>query len=129
MTEGKRRSGPAIAVVTIATTFTLFTPANAQWLNYKTPGIPRTADGKADLSAPAPRTADGKPDLSGLWKTDDAGREQTSKALESLKPKPWAAAVAKKREEDLFKDSFSVLCLPPGPFAALGVGKVVQTHN
>jgi len=130
MTEGKKRRGPAtIAAMVIATTFTLFTPANAQWLNYKTPGIPRTAAGKPDLSAPAPRTADGKPDLSGLWKIDAGGREQTSKALESLKPKPWAAAVAKKREEDLFKDSFSVLCLPPGPFAALGVGKVVQTPN
>jgi hypothetical protein len=39
----------------------------AQWLNVKTPGIPRTADGKPDLTAPAPRTPDGKPDLSGLW--------------------------------------------------------------
>ena len=32
-----------------------------------TPGIPRLADGKPNLAAPAPRTADGKPDLSGLW--------------------------------------------------------------
>src|SRR5713101_1695223 len=29
----------------------------AQWLDYKTPGIPRTADGKPNLSAPVPRTA------------------------------------------------------------------------
>jgi hypothetical protein len=42
---------------------------SAQWLNFKTPGIPRTADGKPDLTAPAPRTPDGKPDLSGLWRT------------------------------------------------------------
>ena len=41
--------------------------AQAQWLEHKTPGIPRTPDGKPDLSAPAPRTADGKVDLSGLW--------------------------------------------------------------
>ena len=39
----------------------------AQWLDYPTPGVPRTADGKPNLSAPAPRTADGKPDLSGMW--------------------------------------------------------------
>jgi hypothetical protein len=39
----------------------------AQWLNFKTPGIPRTADGKPNLTAPAPRAPDGKPDLSGLW--------------------------------------------------------------
>lgn len=41
--------------------------AQAQWLNFPTPGTPRTRDGKPNLSAPAPRTADGKPDLSGVW--------------------------------------------------------------
>jgi hypothetical protein len=41
--------------------------AAAQWLDYPTPGVPRTADGQADMSAPTPRTADGKPDLSGMW--------------------------------------------------------------
>ena len=40
-------------------------PNSAQWLRYPTPGIPRLADGKPNLSAPAPR-ANGKPDLSGL---------------------------------------------------------------
>jgi len=39
----------------------------AQWLNYPTPGIPRTVDGKPNLTAPAPHTADGKPDLTGVW--------------------------------------------------------------
>ena len=42
----------------------------AQWLNLPTPGIPRTADGKPNLTAPAPRTPDGKPDLSGLWQSE-----------------------------------------------------------
>src|SRR5689334_18772984 len=37
-------------------------PASAQWLNPPSPGIPRTKDGKADLSAKAPRLPDGKPD-------------------------------------------------------------------
>lgn len=43
----------------------------AQWLEYPTPGVPRTPDGKPDMSAPTPRTADGKPDLSGMygWET------------------------------------------------------------
>jgi hypothetical protein len=42
-------------------------PLPGQWLNYPTPGVPRTPDGKPNLSAPAPRTAEGKPDLSGVW--------------------------------------------------------------
>src|SRR5262245_64190881 len=40
---------------------------SAQWLNFATPGVPRTKDGKPNLAAPVPRTADGKPDLSGVW--------------------------------------------------------------
>lgn len=43
--------------------------ARAQWLNFPTPGIPRSPDGKPILTAPAPRI-DGKPDLSGLWQTE-----------------------------------------------------------
>ena len=44
--------------------------APAQWLNYPTPGTPRTRDGKPNLTSPAPRTADGKPELSGVWLHD-----------------------------------------------------------
>jgi len=39
-------------------------PIFAQWINYPSTTIPRTADGKPDLAAPAPRDPDGKPDLS-----------------------------------------------------------------
>ena len=35
--------------------------------NTPLPGVPRTPDGKPNMSAPAPRTADGRPDLSGMW--------------------------------------------------------------
>jgi hypothetical protein len=41
---------------------------SAQWVHYPTAGVPKTADGKPDLAAPAPRLPDGKPDLSGLWR-------------------------------------------------------------
>ena len=43
--------------------------AQAQWMNSPTPGIPRTRDGKPNLSAAAPRV-NGKSDLSGLWQVE-----------------------------------------------------------
>ena len=55
--------------------------ADAQWLNYPTPGTPRTKDGQPNLLAPAPRTADGKPDLSGIWEAEPAPREELFRRL------------------------------------------------
>ena len=72
------------AIASVLAVMALFpTCAEAQWLNHPTPGIPRTADGKPDLSAPVPRTADGKPDLSGL-------ADASSHRLNKGKPAPSA---------------------------------------
>jgi len=56
----------------------LAVPLAAQWLHYPTPGIPRTADGKPNLSGPAPRTAEGKPDFSGVWEMEHNRPAQTT---------------------------------------------------
>ena len=57
-------TGAPLAIVMVVA---LGASLQAQWLNYPTRGVPRTLDGKPDLSGPAPRAADGKPDLSGIW--------------------------------------------------------------
>ena len=57
-------------IVIAACLFFIGASAGAQWLNYKTPGVPRTRDGKPKLDAPAPRTVGGHPDLSGVWMHD-----------------------------------------------------------
>lgn len=48
--------------LTIAIALATAAPVPAQWLVYRDPRIPRTADGRPNLSAPAPRMPDGKPD-------------------------------------------------------------------
>ncbi len=53
--------------------------AAAQWINYPTPGTPRTKDGKPRLTAPAPKARDGKPDLSGIWQSLPPERDSARK--------------------------------------------------
>jgi hypothetical protein len=54
--------------------------ALGQWLNYPDPRIPRTKDGKPNLSAPAPRL-NGRPDLSGLWEAEPTPRSELDRGL------------------------------------------------
>ena len=62
-----------ISVRTLSIVAALVTAAlvciEAQSLNYRDPSIPRTSDGRPNLSAPAPRL-NGKPDLSGVWQAE-----------------------------------------------------------
>lgn len=107
-------------------------PVWAQWLNQPTAGIPRTADGKPDLSAPAPKV-DGHPDLSGLWQIDPAPYPRTpndspnnNSILRYMPPNteigmlPWAAELYQKRAfTDIGAGRPSEICLPhsiPGQY-------------
>jgi hypothetical protein len=114
--------------------FVVSVPLMAQWPNHPTPGVPRTADGKPDLSAPAPKSADGKPDLSGVWLVRNGGA--LFYITSDLKPdemRPWAAALYRQREDNFRKETDGIACRPPGPKAGIGVGnfpvKIVQTQN
>ncbi len=101
------------AVIVVVLTSLLPATAAAQWINYKTPGIPRLADGKPDLSAPAPRTADGKPDLSGIW--NGAGPMYRFNIAQDLQPEdiqPWAEALFLQRVRESRKDSPLAKCMP-----------------
>jgi hypothetical protein len=124
------RLAPVIALTACAALSV--SPAYAQWLKQPTSGIPRTADGKPNLAAPAPRASDGKPDLSGLWQL---GLEigYAANITADLRPneiQPWASALSKKRLEDFGKDDPEITgCLPGGPrhITRGGLSKIVQT--
>jgi hypothetical protein len=121
------------AILVVA--FALSVSAAAQWLNQPTPNIPRTPDGRPDLTAPAPRTADGRPDLSGLW--NKISPKYSRNLAADLKPEeilPWARTLVGARREDLGKEYMNVKCVPLGPgyvTAADSTGaemmKIVQT--
>jgi len=104
-------------------------PAGAQWFNYKTPGIARKADGKANLSALPPKMPDGKPDLSGVW--EHLNSRTTAYYLNGIEIpwQPWAKALFQERTADNQKDNPESRCLPRGvPKAdAFDIHKIVQT--
>src|ERR1041385_1834520 len=105
--RSRRSLAPILTLLSLAAV-----PASAQWLNYPTPGTPRLADGKPNLSAPAPRTADGKPDLSGIWR--GAGPMYRFNIAQDLKPEdiqPWAEALFLQRVRDNRKDSPLARCM------------------
>jgi len=131
-----------LAIKTIAATVFLTSALSAQWPAYPTPGVPKTADGKPNLSGPAPRTADGKPDLSGVWEysrppgaSGPAPATQATSASTELVPlavrlsqfwnlgaafpdglpfQPWAAELHRQRVASNSKDNPDAHCLPLG---------------
>ena len=94
--------------------FTASVPLSAQWVNYPTPGIPRTPDGKPNLSAPAPRTLDGKPDLSGVWRANNKYFQDLGASGVEIPMLPWAKALYEERKGNLQKGHPSERCLGHG---------------
>ena len=145
-----RRWRVTVALVVVAVPFAS-QALTAQWLNYPTPGVPRRADGKVDMRAPAPRMADGKPDLSGLWMTaepnrgtratapasDEAG-EQTDIAGSrqmrdigvdlpgGLPYQPWLVPIVKERTANEAIDDPHIRCLPDNFLRAYGLPHLLK---
>jgi len=125
-----RSTGSLVAAILIIATV----PTAAQWLNYPTVGVPKTADGRPNLNAPTPRTPDGHPDLSGLWKPQNTMRQTSSfdrfgpffdlgtDMKGGLPYQPWAAERVRKNRENNFKDQPDGKCLPLSPSQS-------DTHN
>ena len=111
-------------------------PLVAQWLKHPTAGVPRSRDGKPNLTAPTPRTREGKPDFSGMWLTADGmpctertfGQDFLECGAElpisryginmgaglpgGLPYQPWAAQQVKYQTEQNSKDDPHARCLP-----------------
>jgi hypothetical protein len=131
-----------------------FAYAAAQWPNYPDSHVPRTKDGKPNLTAPAPRL-NGKPDISGVWQAERSplsewervlGKEFTALQPDThditknffnvfwgMKPeeepvRPEAAAIQKRRLQSQLENPFTQ-CLPSGiPAALLFFSfKIIQT--
>jgi hypothetical protein len=113
----------------------------AQWPAYPTAGVPKTADGKSNLTGPAPRAPDGKPDLSGIWQYVRQAAPPAPEAVaaatvsnditplsvrtsqfwnlgasfkDGLPFQPWAAELHRQRVADNQKDNPDAHCLPLG---------------
>ena len=87
-------------------------PAGAQWLDRPTPGIPRTPDGKPNLTAPAPRGPDGKPDLTGVWNGGTVFARPDPANLQ-----PWIMDLARQHQLEYYKARPYYQCRPSGPEA------------
>jgi len=131
-----------LAIKAVAATVFLTSTLSAQWPAYPTPGVPKTADGKPNLSGPVPRGADGKPDLSGVWQysrppgipgpTPATQATSTSTELvplavrlsqfwnlgasfpDGLPFQPWAAELHRQRVASNSIDNPDAHCLPLG---------------
>src|SRR5262249_18532521 len=120
------------SIAAAAAALLLFTStASAQWEKNPAGSIPRTGDGKPNLSARAPKTQDGKIDLSGVWRpdSDPNGKPQGVEnqvfsqyfvnIAADLKPdavpiQPSAQALLMQRLQNNGKDAPQAHCKPSG---------------
>jgi hypothetical protein len=146
--------------LSVATAFAILgapvasTPSYAQWIQYPTAGVPRQADGSADMAAPTPRLADGKPDFSGIWTTaepnrggrggarpapilDEPGdpaaigssRQMSNFGVDlpgGLPYQPWLVPIVEERTANQAIDDPHIRCLPDNFLRAYGLPHLLK---
>lgn len=105
---------PTAGTLLLASTLALSvasTAVQAQWFDWVSPSVPRTANGGIDLAAPVPRTADGRVDMSGVWVPEDA----RGSLFDTSKVQGWALDTMRQHENNFYTDDPRFHCLPAGP--------------
>ena len=133
-----------LALFAILSLLLFSAPLTAQWLDNPTTGVPRTADGSVNMSAPTPRLSDGKPDLSGIWISDitpegeptpsDVFTLPVSRFManmgadlpEGLPYQPWLVPIVAEHAANLAINDPHIRCLPDNFLRAYGLPHMLK---
>src|SRR6202171_4890299 len=127
------KTPPLLKASSVAIVFLTCAPVCAQWVNVPPTAVPRTPDGKPNLSAPAPRLPDGHADLSGIWEPNGKYVQNLAADMkpEDVPFQPWAKALFDERKDGSHsREDQAAHCLPQGVpriNAAPAPWKIVQT--
>src|ERR1700730_14453757 len=127
------KTPPLLMASSVAILFLTCAPGCGQWVKVPPAAVPRTPDGKPNLSAPAPRLPDGHADLSGIWEPNGKYVQNLAADMkpEDVPFQPWAKVLFDERKDGSHsREDQAAHCLPQGVpriNAAPAPWKIVQT--